>query len=99
MGFDLTGLHPDKKVILSSPGLIPYVLSDQKNTYALFLRAVGTDHTFIQLETGDGRFRVQKIDTFTGAYTSPVLMTSSEGILEIDVEIPLGELAIKITRE
>ena len=98
-GFDLVELHPDKEVISSSPGLIPYVLSDQKNTYALFLRAVGTDHTFIQLETSDGRFRIQKINTLTGAYSSPVLMTSREGILEIDVEIPLGELAIKITRE
>jgi len=98
-GFDLAELHPDKDVIISSPGLIPYVLSDQENTYALFLRAVGTDHTFMQLKTGDGRFRIQKINTVTGTYSSPELITTREGVLEIEVEIPLGELAIKITRE
>jgi hypothetical protein len=98
-GFDLPEMHPDKEVTKSSPGLIPYVLSDQNNAYALFLRAVGTTRTFIQLETGDGRFRIQKINTLTGAYSSPMLMTSREGMVEIDVEIPLGELAIKITRE
>jgi len=98
-GFDLPKMHPDKDVIKSSPGLIPYVLSDHDRAYALFLRAVGTSHTYIQLQTGDGRFRVQKIDTFTGAYSSPAMMTAREGMLEIDVEIPLGELAIKITKE
>jgi hypothetical protein len=97
--FDLPVLNPDHSCVKSSPGLIPYVLSDHKGSYALFLRSVGTDFTSLQLETGDGNFRVQFINTLTGSKTDPLLVQSIDGILEVKVEIPEGELALKITKE
>ena len=98
-GFDLPKLHPDQSCINSSPGLIPYVLSDQNRAYAVYLRAIGTDKTSLKLETGDGNFLVQTLNTTTGSFSKPVLITSSNGVLKIDVEIPDGELAIKITKK
>jgi len=98
-GFELPILHPDQDCIFSSPGLIPFVLSDQNNAYAIYLRAIGTGRTSLQLETGEGKFLVQTLNTITGSFSKPLIITSSEGILEIDVEIPDGELAIKISKE
>jgi len=42
---------------------------------------------------------VQTLNTTTGAFSKPVLISSREGVLEIDIEIPEGELALKITSE
>jgi hypothetical protein len=98
-GFDLPGLHPDPSCVRSSPGLIPYVLSNRNSAYALFLRAVGTDHTSLQLETGEGHFRVEEYNTITGYVTPPVLVAAQEGILTMEIEIPDGEMAIRITKD
>lgn len=98
-GFDLPALHPDLSCVHSSPGLIPYVLSDQSSAYALFLRANGTEQTTLQLETGEGNYQVQILNTLSGSYSDPVMIQANEGLLSIDVEIPEGELALKISRE
>ncbi len=98
-GFDLEKLHPDLSCIKSSPGIIPFVLADQNNAYAVFLRAIGTNNTTLKLITGEGNFRVQELNTITGEYTNPVTYKSREGIIEIELEIPNGELALKITME
>jgi hypothetical protein len=97
--FYLPKLHPDQSCVRSSPGLIPYVLSDGENTFALYVRAVGTDHSSLQLETGHGHFRVEVYNTLTGLVTSPGTITASEGILTMEIEIPDGELAIRMTKE
>jgi len=97
--FELKKLQPNLSCIISSPGLIPYVLSDKNNSYAIFLRAVGTENTTLQLQTGDGNFYVQALNTITGSFTNPVTTKSEEGIIKIEVEIPEGELALKIIRE
>jgi hypothetical protein len=39
------------------------------------------------------------VNTITGSYAGPVIMQSIEGILTMDIEIPEGELAIKIMKE
>ena len=98
-GFELSKLNPDQSCVLSSPGLIPYVLSDIDGSYAIYLRAIGTEHASLQIKTGDGNFQVQMLNTIAGSYTSPVVIQSSDGVLTIDVEIPDGELAIKISKE
>ena len=96
-GFDLPKLHPDLSSVISSPGLIPYVLSDQNGAYAVYLRAVDTDKTSLRLETGDGNFLVQTLNTTTGSFSKPFTLTSMEGVIEIPIEIPEGEIALKIT--
>lgn len=98
-GFELEKLYPNISCIKSSPGLIPYVLSDKNNVYAVFLRAVGTQNTSLELKTGNGNYRVLVLNTITGSYTEPVKIKSGEGIIKIDVKIPEGELALKIIRE
>jgi len=98
-GFDLPKLHPSPSCVYSSPGLIPYVLSDQNGSFAVYLRATGTESTSLLLETGNGNFLVQALNTITGSYNNPVILTAREGRIAIDVEIPEGELAIKITKE
>ena len=98
-GFELVKLYPDPVCVRSSPGLIPYVLSDQSGSYAVYLRAIGTENSSLQVETGDGNFQVQTLNTLTGAYSNPVTIAALEGIISIDIEIPQGELALKITKE
>jgi hypothetical protein len=98
-GFDLPKLRPDPTCVKSSAGLIPYVLSDSGNAYAVYLRAVGTDSSSLQLETGDGNFRVQVLNPITGSWSGPRMIQAGDGVLAIELDIPDGELALKITRE
>ncbi len=98
-GFELEKLYPNPSCIKSSPGLIPYVLSDKSNAYAVFLRAVGTGNTTLELKTGDGNYQVMILNTITGSYAKPGKINARESIIKIDVEIPEGELALKIIRE
>jgi hypothetical protein len=97
--FALEKMHPDQNCVESSPGLIPHVLSDGEDTYAIFLRATGTDSSTFLLETGAGNFRVESLNTLSGAWSETVTMTAEDGVLSLDIDIPLGELAMKITRE
>lgn len=98
-GFELENLYPEQSSVLHSPGLIPFVLSDHNGTYAVFLRATGTVNSSLLLETGDGSFQVQSLNTITGSYSEPVLISAIDGMLTLDIDIPQGELALKITRE
>ncbi len=97
--FALEKMHPAQCRIVKSPGLIPYVLSDGVKTYAVYLRAVVTKHSTLQLKTGDGIFTINTLNTITGSYAEPVVIHAEKGILKIDLDIPEGELALKIIRE
>ncbi len=97
-GFQLEKLHPDCNGVVKSPGLIPYVLADGNSAYAVFLRGIGTDHTTLQLRTGKGTYKVYNFNTITGVFSDPVTQEAENGLLKIDVQIPDGELALKIVR-
>jgi len=98
-GFELEKLNPNISCTKSSPGLILYVLSDKNNAYVVYLRAVGTENTTLELITGNGSYQVQALNTITGSYSDPVKIKSHDGVIKIEVEIPEGELALKIIRE
>ena len=98
-GFTLEKLHPDQNCVKSSPGLIPYVLADREGSYAVYLRATGTGSSALVLDTGDGSFQVKSLNTLTGSWSEPATMAATDGLLSLDIEIPAGELALKITRE
>ncbi len=95
---DLVKLHPDYSSVTASPGLIPYVLSDRNNSYLAFVRATGTNRTTLEIKAEGAEYRVQILNTFTGVYFDPVFIKSRKGILTIDIDIPDGELALKITK-
>ena len=97
-GFELEKLKPNPSCIEQAPGLIPYALSDKHKVFAIYLRAVGTEKTRLQLDSGKGSFQVQKINPITGSYSDPVNLVSKNGSIKIDIEIPDGELALKIVR-
>ena len=98
-GFELQKLYPNISCVKSSPGLIPYVLSDKNNVYAVYLRAVGTENTILELVTSDGNFKVQTLNTTTGSYSDPEEIESHNDFIKIEVEIPDGELALRIIKE
>ena len=98
-GFPLERMHPNCTAVVSSPGLIPYLLSDGNSAYAIFLKAVGTDHSVLQLRTGEGSYRVMPLNTLTGSFAGSQLIAAENGLLTIEVEIPEGELALKIIRQ
>ena len=95
----LENMSPDPHCISSSAGLIPYVLSDGGDTYGIFLRAVGTSLTSLSLKTGDGIFQVTFLNTITGDYLLEQSIQAKDGILPIIVDIPDGELALRIKRK
>ena len=96
--FRLEQLQPDHSAIGSSPGLIPHVLSDGEGTFAIFLRAVGTTNTNLEIRTGPGNYQVQAVDPITGKYTELGTLASDHGKLDLRIEIEAGELALKIIR-
>lgn len=95
----LADLRPDDQSVKKSPGLIPYVLSDGRQTFALYLRAVGIVQTELQLATGEGIFVVQLIDPLTGSIVINRRLAAREGMLTIPLEMPAGEMAVKVIRE
>ena len=97
--FELEKLHPHPTSVISSPGLIPYVLSDRQQAYAIFLRATGTQRTTLQLKADEGKYQIEALNTLTGEYASPVSIESEKGAITVAINIPDGELALKITKE
>jgi hypothetical protein len=51
------------------------------------------------LKTASGNYKAQLLNTITGSYSDPVLIKSIDGIITVEVDIPEGELALKITKE
>ncbi len=98
-GFQLEKLHPDCTCITSSPGLIPFVLSDKDKTYAIFLRSVGTKKSTLKIKLLKGYYKVQYLNTISGVYSGPQTLATNEDTLSMSFEIPDQELAIKIVRE
>ena len=96
--FELEKMHPDASSVLKSPGLIPYVLSDGSQTFSLFLQAVGTESTIIELKVPDGEYQVQYLNTVEGTYSEELKTKVENGVLGINIEIPEGELGVKVTR-
>ncbi len=97
--FELEQLRPHPTAVVGAPGLIPYVLSDSTQAYAIFVRATGTKHTTLRLRAAAGNYQVRALNTLTGNYTNPVRVASQDGVIEIAVEIPEGELAFEVIRE
>jgi len=97
--FALPRLYPNPDCVVSSPGLIPFVLSDKNQSYALYLRAIGTREASLTLQTGTGSFEVQTLNTLTGSYSDPLSMNAIDGLLQIELELPEGELALKISKK
>lgn len=98
-GSNLEKMYPDNSIVISSPGLIPYILTDHQGTFAVYLRAVGTKETVLKLETGVGNFTIRKINTITGEISGPQEVSADSGIITIDLEIPDGEMALKISKK
>ncbi len=96
--FELEKLHPDNSCIISSPGLIPYVMSDNNYSYAAYLRAIGTNNTVFKIKVNPGNYQLQILNTITGTYTNPVVIKTNDGVITIDLDIPDGELALKILK-
>jgi len=96
--FDLPKLHPNPNCVVSSPGLIPYVLSNKDRSYAIYIRAIGTQEVKLTLKTGAGSFEVHALNTLTGSYSEAQNMEATDGFLILEMEIPEGELALKIVR-
>ena len=97
--FELDKLYPDLTSVVRSPGLITYALSDPNKAYALFLRATGTDRSTLELRVNEGDYQIETLNTITGTYAEPLRVTAKGGILTVDIVIPDGELAVKVTRE
>ena len=98
-GFSLEKLSPNSHCVISSPGLIPYVLSDGDTTFAIYIRAIGTQSSQLHLATAPGTYEVWTLNPLTGSRSTPSILSAKEGTLILDLDLPEGELALKITRQ
>ena len=51
----------------------------------------------LELKTGDGNFQVQAIDPISGNEKDLGTLTATEGKLQIEIDIPEGELGLRVT--
>ncbi len=97
--FSLEKLHPNYGSTLGAPGLIAYTLSDQNNTFAIFLRAmVGTTKSTLKMSVDNGTYTVRSLNPVSGRYTKLGELKAVGGVLTIGVDIPEGELALQIVK-
>jgi len=98
-GFPLEKMKPDNGSVISSKGLIPYVLSDRKALYAIYLRAVNIEKSKLKLQVGDDAlYNYQLLNTVTGTYSKLQEITAHNGTLELEMDTSQGELALKIVK-
>lgn len=95
----LEQMTPDRCCIVSNPGMIPYVLSDRKKTFALYIRFIGTGNQILQIKTGKGVFRLTTLNPLDGLYYDLGKVKSKKGILSIPLTTTDGELALRIDKE
>lgn len=98
-GFDLTRLRPDKSSVVLAEGMIPYLLSDPGQAYALFLQAVGVESGELQIKVPDGNYAVSWISTITGETIRNETVNAVDGYLNLLVPVEEGEIAMKIMKE
>ncbi len=96
--YDLEKLRPNYASTLAAPGLIAYILSDQSQAFALFLRATGTTKSTLKMAVDSGTYSVKTLDTVSGKYTDMGDLKSMAGVLTIPIDIPAGELALQVRR-
>jgi hypothetical protein len=95
--FKLVLLKPDYTSIVHAPGLIPYVLSNPGQEYAIYLQSV-TDSSVIQANIPSGNYIVKHMNTVNGEVLKEETIEVGNDIVQIDILIPDGELAISIKR-
>lgn len=96
--YELEKLRPNYAGILAAPGLITYTLSDKSQAFAVFLRATGTSKSTLKMAVDKGTYSVKTLDTVSGKYTDLGDLKSVDGLLTIPIDIPAGELAVKVLR-
>jgi len=94
--FELEKMHPDCNSVVSAPGLIPYCISDPGNAYAIYFRATGTTGSEVKIQTGSGTFSVEHLDPVSGISSNQQTITAREGIVSLSIQLPSGELAVKL---
>jgi hypothetical protein len=95
--FDLVSLKPDFTSIVHAPGLIPYVLSNPGQEYAIFLQSI-TDSSVIQENIPSGKYIVKHMNTVNGEIILEETIHVDNDMLYLDILIHAGELAIDVRR-
>jgi len=95
--FDLVSLKPDYSSVVHAPGLIPYVLSNPGQEYAIFLQSV-TDASELQANIPSGNYIVKHMNTVNGEMVKEEELQVKEGKARISIDIPDRELALSIQR-
>ncbi|NND08992.1 MAG: hypothetical protein HKN87_21680 [Saprospiraceae bacterium] len=95
--FDLASLVPNNDLVIRSPGLQTFTMSDNAGTHAIYVRSHGVDSSYIDIQVHVSEYAVQFLDPTTGKQSDALKMASEKGILEVPVRISDSELALKIT--
>jgi len=96
-GFDLVQMKPDYTSVTHAPGLIPYVLSNPGEAYAMFIQSV-TDSSELQLNIPSGIYSVKHINTVNGNLLKEEQLEVGEDEVRIAVDMPEREFALAIRR-
>ncbi len=96
--FELERMKPDNQMIEHAPGVIPYVLSDPGNVYAVFLQAVNVHRSELELKLPYGHYRVDWMSTLDGEVIDTEEIVSTGNLTTINVVFTNGEIAAKVSR-
>ena len=97
--FDLVQLYPNNSCIVNSPKLTPYILSGRNTSFAIFVEAISSKSSKLEIKADNGYYQGQILNTITGEYSQPFAIEAVGGVLLINIEMPDGELALKITKK
>jgi len=95
-GFNIVTLRPDYTCVVNAPGVIPYVLSNPGREYAVFLQSV-TESTALKMKIPAGNYTVQHVNTVNGEMVKEESLRVKDAPVELKLDFPEGELALKIT--
>lgn len=97
-GFDILKMKPDRCSVIHAPGMVPYVLSNKGEEYAIFLQAVNVEKSKLELKMPDGDYKAIFINTFNGEIIREEERSAENNHLILDVSFVDGEVALKIKR-
>jgi hypothetical protein len=97
-GFDILNMKPDFCSVIHAPGMIPFVLSNKGEEYAIFLLAVNVEKSKLRLEMPDGIYKTVLINTLTGEIIRVEEKQAENNYLILDISFVDGEVALKINR-
>lgn len=97
--FPLEKMKPAEHLVIKSTGAKAYFLSSQNGFHALLLQSMGYEKTDVLLNLEAGAYQIEFLNPITGEWFKTVDLKAEANGLELALDIPDGELALRIRKK